>query len=73
MTKKILIALALLAAVVAMVAAPSFASFHSHEIIHGNYVCNSCKGTGRSYGSGGPGTGTMKCWQCKGTGFIGGY
>ncbi|MBQ9344795.1 MAG: hypothetical protein IJT88_06240 [Kiritimatiellae bacterium] len=73
MIKKLVIALALAASVVA-IAAPTFAALHSHkEDTQGNYVCNACNGTGRSYGSGGKGTGNYKCWQCKGTGFIGGY
>lgn len=75
MKKKIILALALLAAVVATVAAPSFAAlFTSHgPETHGSFVCNFCKGTGRSYGPQGPGTGPFKCTFCKGTGFQGGY
>lgn len=72
MIKKLVIALALAASVVA-IAAPTFAS-HSHgPTIQGDRVCSACDGTGRSWGSGGKGTGNYKCWQCKGTGFIGGY
>lgn len=75
MTKKIILAVAL-AAAVAAVAAPSFAEiFHNHrmEPVQGNFTCFFCKGTGRCSGPGGPGTGNMKCTFCKGTGFQGGY
>ena len=73
MIKKLVIALALAASVVA-VAAPTFAAFHSHkEDTHGNFVCNGCNGTGRSWGAQGKGTGYNKCSWCNGTGFKGGY
>lgn len=73
MIKKLVIALALAASVVA-IAAPTFAALHSHkEDTHGNFVCTACDGTGRSYGSGGKGTGPFKCTACNGTGFRGGY
>lgn len=73
MKKKIILALVL--AAVAAVAVPSFANLHSHKIEakEGNYTCNAYDGTGRSAGPGGKGTGNMKCWQCKGSGFVGGY
>lgn len=61
---------------VAAIAAPAFAvAFHSHQHEQGvnNTVCNLCKGTGRSAGPGGPGTGMFKCPWCKGTGFNGSY
>lgn len=69
MIKKLVIALALAASVVA-VAAPTFAAFHSHkEDTHGNFVCSWCKGTGRNNG----GTGNQRCGLCNGTGFRGSY
>lgn len=74
MKKKIILALALLAAIVSTLALPALASFHSHEVVQGNVICNSCRGTGRSYGyPGGPGTGQTKCWMCQGTGWVGSY
>ncbi len=75
MTKKIILAVAL-AAAVAAVAAPSFAEiFHNHrmEPVQGNFTCSYCNGTGRNPGPGGLGTGNMKCTYCNGTGFRGGY
>ena len=72
MKKKIILALAL-AAAIAAVAVPSLAGFHSHEPQEGNFVCNYCNGTGRSYGPQGKGTGAFKCTFCNGTGFKGGY
>ena len=74
MIKKSILALAL-AAAVAAVAVPSFASFHSHgmDTKEGNFVCNNCDGTGRSYGPQGKGTGNSKCIFCNGTGFKGSY
>ena len=75
MTKKIILAVAL-AAAVAAVAAPSFAElFHNHrmEPVQGQFTCHACQGTGRSYGPGGVGTGSTKCYLCKGSGFYGGY
>lgn len=73
MIKKIIIALVLVASVAA-IAAPTFAALHSHkEDTQGNSVCIFCAGTGRSFGSGGKGTGNYKCTQCNGTGFLGSY
>ena len=73
MKKKIILALGL-AAAVAAVAVPAFAGFHSHEPREGNgVVCSLCKGTGRSPGPQGPGTGIYQCSWCKGTGFSSGY
>lgn len=73
MTKKIILAVAL-AAAVAAVAAPSFAEmFHNHrmEPAQGNTVCFFCKGSGRS---GSPQAPTpFKCQYCNGTGFQGSY
>lgn len=73
MSKKIILALAL-AAAVAAVAVPSFASLFTHEETQGNgRVCIHCDGTGRSYGPQGKGTGPFRCQMCNGTGFNGGY
>ncbi len=68
MTKKIILALAL-AAAIAAIAVPSFADFHSHaEETQGNYTCNMCKGTGRAGG-----TSNIRCIFCNGTGWNGSY
>lgn len=69
MKKKIILALALLAAVVSTLALPALASFHSHEAVEGNTVCTLCQGTGLSNGGRGP----FRCHWCNGTGFKGSY
>lgn len=71
MKKKIILALALLAAVVATVAAPSFAAlFTSHgPETHGSFVCYKCQGTGIVQA----GCIKVRCNTCGGSGFQGGY
>lgn len=72
MKKKIAIMAIALAALA--VALPTLASLHSsHEQKEGNTVCFFCKGSGRSHGAQGPGTGPFKCPHCNGTGFQGSY
>lgn len=64
MTKKIILALALAASVVA-IALPSFA-LHSHDVnVERNIACRNCNGTGLYHG--------FRCSWCKGTGFKGSY
>ena len=72
MKKKI--AIMAIAAAALAVALPTLAGLHSnHEQKEGNFVCFFCKGSGRSNGPQGPGTGNSKCFACNGTGFQGSY
>lgn len=75
MKKKIAV-IAIAAIAVAAVVAPSLANWDMdgrHAPKQKNIVCPQCDGTGRSWGPGGKGTGSSKCWNCKGSGWWGGY